>query len=164
MWSLTYWSDDIADFKQNELFSVDALLLGRVTYEAFATAWPGREDETGYADRINSMPKYVVSTTLQEGSWENSTIIRDNVAEEIEKLKQQPGQDILIFGSGDLTRRLMEEDLIDEYRLLVYPLVLGSGDRLFNEESKETLNLVESKVFGSNVVLLRYEPDRSEAE
>jgi dihydrofolate reductase len=161
-WSFPFWTDEIGEFKHAELFASDALLLGRVTYQGFAAAWPSRTDEQGYADRINSLPKYVVSTTLEKPEWNNSTLIKANVAEAIAKLKQQPGQDIVIHGSNTLVRALMPHHLIDEYRLLVYPIVLGSGKRLFRDGSKATLKLVETKTFGSGVVLLRYQPDRKE--
>jgi dihydrofolate reductase len=158
MWTAPYWNDEIADFKFNELFSIDELLLGRVTYEGFAQAWPGRTDEQGYADRMNNMPKHVVSTTLDKAEWNNSRIIRANVAEAVTRLKQQPGQDILIFGSGRLAAWLIEHDLIDQYHLLVYPVVLGSGQRLFG--TRTNLKLVESKRFSSGVAALIYQPDR----
>lgn len=159
-WSFPYWSDETGKFKFDELVSTDAHLLGRVTYEGFAAAWPSRTDEAGFADRMNNLPKYVVSTTLEKADWNNSTIINENVAEEIAKLKAQPGGDLLVAGSVTLVRFLMENDLVDEYRLLTYPLVLGEGRRLFTEGSKASLKLTETKQMGSGVVLLRYEPDR----
>lgn len=157
-WTIPYWSDDIGAFKFDELMTSDALLLGRVTYEGFAAAWPGQTDEAGFADRMNNLPKYVVSTTLDKADWNNSTIISGNVAEEVANLKEQPGQDILINGSGKLIQSLMPDNLIDEYRLLVYPIVLGSGKRLFQGGIDTTLKLVESRVFDSGVILLRYQP------
>ena len=156
-WTAPYWNDQIAKFKLDELLASDALLLGRVTYQGFAEAWPARTDEAGFAQRMNSLPKYVVSTTLQTAEWNNSAIIKDNVAEEIAKLKQQPGQNILIGGSCALTQSLMQQNLIDQYQLLVYPVVLGTGKRLFQEGSTAKLKLVESKSF-SDVVLLTYQP------
>ncbi len=161
-WTMPYWNDEIAKFKLDELFATDAHLLGRVTYQGFAAAWPSRTDEQGFADRMNSLPKYVVSTTLEKAEWNNSTIIKENIVEEVSKLKQQPGQDILVAGSGTLVQTLMQHDLIDEYRLLVYPVVLGKGKQLFRDGSKATLKLVETKAFSSGVVLLRYQPDRKE--
>jgi dihydrofolate reductase len=161
-WSFPYWNDEIAKFKKDELFATDAHLLGRVTYEVFAAAWPSRADEAGFADRMNGLPKYVVSTTLEKAEWNNSTIIKENIAEEVSKLKQQPGQDILVAGSATLAQTLMRHDLTDEYRLLVYPIVLGSGKRLFKGGSKAGLKLVETKAFSSGVVLLRYRPDGKE--
>ncbi len=156
-WTMPYWNDEIAGFKRDELFAVDALLLGRVTYQGFAAAWPGRKDEEGYADRINGLPKYVVSTTLEEAEWRPSTIIREHVAEEVSRLKAQPGQDILIFGSGQLVGSLIEQDLIDQYNLLVYPVVLGKGKRLFRDGIATTVRLVDAKALGSGVVALTYE-------
>ena len=125
-WSFPYWSDQTGDFKLEELRASDAQLLGRITYEGFAAAWPTMEkDPAGFADKMNSMPKYVVSTTLKKAEWDNSTIIKTNVAEEVAKLKKQPGGDVLVAGSMTLIRTLMEHDLVDEYHLLVYPIVLG---------------------------------------
>jgi dihydrofolate reductase len=159
-WSFPYWSDDIEKFKYDELFASDAQLLGRVTYEGFAAAWPSRTDEGGYADRLNSLPKYVVSTTLERAEWNNSHLIKKNVAEAVSRLKQQSGQDILVHGSPTLVQTLIQHDLIDQYHLLVYPLVLGSGKRLFQDGSKATLKIVDSKTFSSGVALLRYEPEK----
>lgn len=158
-WSFPYWSDETGAFKLEELRASDAQLLGRITYEGFASAWPTmKKDPAGFADKMNSMPKYVVSTTLKKAEWENSTIINKNVAEEITKLKKQPGGDILVAGSMTLIRTLMEHDLVDEYHLLVYPIVLGKGKRFFSDGTAATLQLTESKPMGSGVVLLRYEP------
>ena len=159
-WTAPYWNDEIAQFKRDELFASGAHLLGRVTYQGFAAAWPGRTDEQGFADRMNSLPKYVVSTTLEKAEWQNSTIIRGNVAEEIARLKQAPGMDILVAGSATLVSTLIEHDLVDEYHLLVYPVVLGSGKRLFKDGNKAALKLVENRLFSSGVILLRYQPDR----
>jgi dihydrofolate reductase len=148
-------------FKLDEIFASDALLLGRVTYEGFAAAWPSRTDEVGFADKMNSMPKYVVATTLEEPlEWNNSTLIRGNVAQEVSKLRQQPGGDILINGSGELVHTLMGHDLIDEYRLMVFPVVLGSGKRLFRDGSHTptALKLVDTKTVGSGVLILTYQP------
>lgn len=157
-WSFPYWSDETGKFKFEELQGTDAHLLGRITYQSFASAWPERTDEQGFAERMNSLPKYVVSTTLKKAEWNNSTIIKTNVVEEIAKLKKQPGGDILIAGSMTLIRTLMEHDLVDEYRLLVYPIVLGKGKRLFSDGVAASLQLTESKPMGSGVVLLRYQP------
>lgn len=162
-WSFPYWDDEIAAFKNDELFSVGALLLGRVTYEGFAAAWPSRSGDD-YADRINSMPKYVVSTTLEEAEWNNTTIISDNVVEEIADLKQQPGDDLLVFGSGDLSQTLIRHGLVDGYQLLLYPVVLGRGRRLFTADNDVELELVESKPYGSGVVLLTYRPASDDDE
>ena len=118
-------------FKLDELRSAGALLLGRTTYEGFAEAWPSRTDEIGFAERMNSLPKYVVSSTLERGDWNNTTVIRDDVPGVVRGLKEQVDGDILINGSGQLVRTLQEHDLIDEYRLMLYPVVLGAGKQLF---------------------------------
>ncbi len=158
-WSFQYWSDELAKFKFDELFASDALLLGRVTYEGFAGAWPSMTDEQGFADRMNSLPKFVVSTTLEKAEWNNSRLVKGNIPEEIAGLKQQPGQDILVGGSRRLVHTLMQHDLIDEYRLLVHPVVLGSGKRLFGDGiGKKALKLIDTKAFGSGVVALSYQP------
>jgi len=130
-----------------------------VTYEGFAKAWPTVKDEAGFADRMNSIPKYVVSTTLKELEWNNSHLITGNIAEEVARLKHQEGQDILVAGSGELVGTLMQHDLIDEYRLMVHPVVLGGGKRLFRDGSdKKVLKLVETKLFSSGIVVLHYQP------
>ena len=157
-WTRPYWSDEIGKFKFDELFASDALLLGRVTYQGFAAAWPSITDEAGFADRMNGLPKFVVSTTLEEAGWNNSSLIKGNVEEEVSRLKQQSGRDILIAGSGKVVRSLMQYGLVDEYRLLVYPVVLGSGKHLFADGRNATLKLAETKSFSSGVVLLQYQP------
>ena len=130
-----------------------------MTYQIFAAAWPSRTDKQGFADRMNKLPKYVVSTTLKKAEWDNSHLIKENVAEGIAKLKQQSGQDILVAGSGTLVQTLVQHNLIDEYHLLVYPVVLGSGKRLFKDASKMTLKLLDTRAFSSGVVLLSYVSD-----
>ena len=157
-WTFRYWNDEIAAFKHDELFNAGALLLGRVTYEGFADAWPGRAGQNDYADRMNAIPKHVVSTTLDEAGWNNSTLIKENVADEIANLKEQAGQDLLLFGSGDLTQTLIDHDLVDRYQLLIYPLVLGGGQRLFTGDYNLSLDLVDTKAFSSGVVLVTYRP------
>jgi dihydrofolate reductase len=156
-WTMGYWDDGIGKLKFDELFGSDALLLGRVTYEGFASAWPSQSDEAGFADRMNALPKYVASGSEGELAWNNSHHIRGDVAGEVARLKQQDGLDILVNGSGELVRSLMQADLIDEYRLLVYPVVLGSGKRLFKEGSAATLRLVETKAFECGVVAMTYQ-------
>jgi dihydrofolate reductase len=150
-------------FKVDEAFSSEALLLGRVTYEGFAEAWPSREGE--FADKFNTMPKYVVSSTLKEPEWNNSTVLSGDVVKEVEKLRQEQDGDIVIHGSGRLVQTLIEHDLVDELRLMVYPVVLGSGKRLFGETTdKKPLRLVDSKVVGDGVAILIYEPTREDAK
>jgi dihydrofolate reductase len=149
-------------FKLDEVMASDALLLGRVTYEGFAAAWPSRTGE--FADKFNTMPKYVVSKTLEEPEWSNSTVIRDDLAGEVAKLRQETGGDILVNGSAQLVRALMEHDLVDEYRLMVFPVALGRGKRLFPETSDATpLRLVDSKPAGE-CLILTYQPAAKERE
>jgi dihydrofolate reductase len=157
-WSFAFSRGDEGDkFKLDEAFSSEALLLGRVTYEGFAEAWPSREGE--FADKFNTMPKYVVSSTLGEPEWNNSTVLRGDVVEEVAKLRQEQDGDIVVHGSGRLVQTLVEHDLVDEFRLMVFPVVLGSGKRLFGELSdKKALRLVDSKVVGDGVAILVYEP------
>jgi dihydrofolate reductase len=146
-------------FKLDEVMEAEALLLGRVTYEGFAKAWPSRTDEVGFADKMNGMPKYVVSTTLDKAEWNNSTLITGDVVQEVSKLEEQLGGDILVAGSGRLVHTLVEHDLVDEYRLMVFPLVLGAGKRLFgNVDRKAALSLVEAKPVGAGVLILVYRP------
>jgi dihydrofolate reductase len=160
-WTFKYWNDEIANFKGDESSASDALLLGRVTYQGFAAAWPQSEDEG--ADYFNSVRKYVVSNTLEEPlEWKNSTLIKDNLVEEITTLKQQDGKDIVVHGSATLVQTLMQDDLVDRYRLLVYPVVVGKGKRLFAEGIPASLKLLESQSFSSGVVALVYEPDREQ--
>lgn len=158
MWTFPYWNDEIANFKGEETHASDALLLGRVTYEGFAAAWPQSTDEG--ADYFNTVRKYVVSTTLDKADWHNSILIRENVTAEIARLKQQDGGAITVHGSATLVQTLMQHDLVDSYRLLVYPVVLGTGQRLFHEGASATLRLVHTQGFSSGVVALIYEPKR----
>jgi dihydrofolate reductase len=149
--------DEGNKFKLDETLASEALLLGRVTYEGFAAAWPSRTDE--FADKFNSMPKYVVSSTLADPEWNNSTVLEGDVVEEVSKLKRGQDGDIVIHGSPQLVQTLIEHDLVDEYRLMVFPVVLGTGKRLFGETSdKKSLRLVDSKVVGSGVTILIYQP------
>jgi dihydrofolate reductase len=158
-WTFKYWNDEIAKFKGEESSASDALLLGRVTYQGFAAAWPQSKAEG--ADYFNSVRKYVISETLEEPlEWNNSILIKDNFVEQITDLKQQDGKDIAVHGSATLVHTLMQHDLVDRYRLLVYPVVLGKGKRLFEEGIPATLSLLGSQSFGSGVVALVYEPVR----
>jgi len=157
-WSFEISRGDEGDrFKLDEALSSEALLLGRVTYEGFAAAWPSREGE--FADKFNTMPKYVVSSTLEEPEWNNSTVLKGDVAGEVAKLRQEQDGDIVVHGSPRLVQTLVEHDLVDEFRLMVFPVVLGSGKRLFGETTdKKPLRLVDSKVVGDGVAILIYEP------
>jgi dihydrofolate reductase len=157
-WSFEISRGDEGDkFKLDETLSSEALLLGRVTYEGFAKAWPTREGE--FADKFNSMPKYVVSSTLEEPEWNDSTVLTGNVVEEVAKLKQEQDGEIVVHGSPRLVQTLLEHDLVDELRLMVFPVMLGTGKRLFGETSeKKPLRLVDSKVVGDGVVILIFQP------
>jgi dihydrofolate reductase len=149
-------------FKLEETLDSEALLLGRVTYQGFAAAWPSRK--TALADKFNSMPKYVVSSTLEKAEWNNSTVLRGDVLEEISKLRHESSGDIVVHGSAQLVQTLIEHDLVDELRLMVFPVVLGTGKRLFGETSeKKTLRLEDSKTVGDGVVLLIFQPTREAA-
>jgi dihydrofolate reductase len=142
-------------FKLDELMAADVLLLGRTTYEGFAKAWPSMKDEVGFADKMNGMAKRVVSTTLDAADWNNSTVIAADVVEAIAKLKEQPGGDILVAGSAQLVGTLVEHDLVDEYRLMVFPVVLGGGKRLFAGGSRRTpLSLAECARTGDCTTLV----------
>jgi dihydrofolate reductase len=146
-------------FKLDELVEAEAQLLGRVTYEGFAAAWPTMEDGAGFAEKMNGMPKYVVSSTLREASWENSTILRGDLADEVAKLHREIDGVILVAGSAQLVQGLLEHDLVDELRLMVFPVLLGEGKRLFGDVTeKKPLNLVDSKTVGAGIALLTYEP------
>ena len=159
-WTFQFGSQEQEKFKFDELFACDALLLGRVTYQGFAAAWPSMQGTGAYGERMNSLPKYVVSRTLDKAEW-NASLLKGHLVEEVSKLKEQLGQDILVFGSGDLVHQLMQHDLIDEYRLMVFPIVVGSGKRLFREGSEQkVLKLVETKTFASGVLVLTYHPER----
>jgi dihydrofolate reductase len=165
-WSFKFSDPEGMAYKLEETLSHDALLLGRVTYEGFAAAWPGRTDEAGFADKMNSMPKYVVSTTLGDDlEWSNSTRIGGDVAAEVRRLKEQDdGGDILVAGSATLVRSLRAHDLVDEYRLMVFPIVLGSGKRLFDGDDggqATVLRLAGHQTLGSGTVILTYEPVRT---
>ncbi len=159
-WQFPYFSDDFTEFNKAQILSFDASLLGRVTYEIFASYWPLQtNNEFRLADKINSAPKFVVSSTLEKAEWNNSTLIKENAMEEISRLKQQDGGDIGIIGSAALVQSLMQTDLIDEYRLLIHPIIVGSGKRLFKEGTESTsLKLIETKVFDLGVVVLVYKP------
>ena len=146
-------------FKLDEALDAQALLLGRVTYESFAKAWPSREGE--FADKFNSMPKYLVSSTVTDPKWNNTTVLHGNPVEAAAKLKQQLDGNIVVHGSAQLAQTLLEHDLVDELRLMVFPVVLGTGKPLFGQTSdKKTLRLVESRTVGEGIAILIYQPAR----
>jgi dihydrofolate reductase len=158
LWSLGHWCDEAAAYARHLLFGCDALLLGRATYEGFAQAWPSMTDEGGFADRMNALPKYVVSTTLRSGGWGKTTIFADDVARRIADLKNQPGRAILSYGSGRLAGTLLAQDLLDEYHIWVHPVLLGSGRPLFPPGTAGTLELLRAQQFPTGVVALTYRP------
>jgi dihydrofolate reductase len=157
-WSLEINRGDEGDqFKLDETLGSEALLLGRVTYEGFASSWPSRDGE--FADKFNTMPKYVVSSTLENPDWNNTTVLKGDIAQEVAKLKQERSGDIVVHGSPQLVEALLDQDLVDELRLMVFPVVLGSGKRLFGDTSdKKPLRLVDSKVVGDGVAIMVYQP------
>ena len=162
-WHFPYFNDQIAEAIGAAMAASDAMLLGRVTYEEFAAFWPSQEaseEDQEATDYMNNTPKFVVSKTLEEPlEWNNSTLIEGDVAEEVSRLKQQPGKDILVFGSGKLVNTLMRDELIDEYRLMIFPIIVGGGQRLFADRIGEmVLRLVDTETFGSGVVVLTYRP------
>jgi dihydrofolate reductase len=157
-WSFQYDRGEEGDkFKLDETAASDALLLGRVTYEGYADSWPSRDGE--FADKFNSMPKFVVSTTLDKPEWNNSTVINGDVAAQVGKLKEQFANDVVVHGSARLVNTLKGHDLVDEYRLMVFPVILGKGKRLFSDEGDLTpLKLSEAKQVGSDgVIILTYQ-------
>jgi dihydrofolate reductase len=170
-WRFPYQSEERGKYARDLLFEADALVMGRETYEGFAAVWPNRTaaddgpGEAGFADRINNLPKYVVSTTLQHVTWNNSHLIRENVEEAVANMKQQEGLNIVLYGAGPIAHTLMQHGLIDEVRVWVYPLVTGvteKSKRLFDDATDiPLLKLVETTAFDSGVVVLSYRPDRT---
>lgn len=157
-WSFEISRGDEGDkFKLDEALEADALLLGRVTYEGFADAWPKRDGE--FADKFNDMPKYVVSSTLRDPEWNNSTVLEGEVADSVAKLKQEQDGDIVVHGSAQLVTELLANDLVDELRVMLFPIVLGSGKRMLGEiADKKALKLTDSQMVGDGVAILVYEP------
>jgi dihydrofolate reductase len=143
-------------FKLNEALASDAKLLGRATYDTFAASWPSRQG--AFADKLNSMPKYLVSSTLKDPTWNNTTVVTGNLDEVVAKVKQAYDGDIIVDGSTQLVQALLDQDLVDELRLMVFPVILGSGKRLFGEmHDKKSLRLIDSKTVGDGVTILVYE-------
>jgi dihydrofolate reductase len=160
-WTAPYWNDELSDLQGEYLYASDALVLGRVTYEGFAAAWPAMEESTGeFGKKMNSMPKFVASTTLEELEW-NASLIEGELATEVEKLKEQPGNDLLIYGSADIVDQLTNAGLIDEYRLMVFPVVVGAGKRLFAASDKTALRLLDSTTTSAGVAVLTYASERN---
>jgi dihydrofolate reductase len=162
-WAFSYSDDEMEEANAAGMSASDALLLGRVTYEGMAAFWPNQPGGTPMVDYINGVPKFVASGTLEEPlGWNNSLLIKGDVAEGVAELKRQPGKDITILGSGALVRSLLADGLLDELRLMVHPVVLSSGERLFEAEGdRKALELLDSKTFGTGVVYLAYQPAQS---
>lgn len=155
-WTAPFWNDELSDLQEKYLYASDALLLGRVTYEGFAAAWPAMETETGeFGRRMNSMPKFVASNTLREPEW-NASVIEGDLATEVAKLKEGSSGDLLIYGSGTLVDALTRDGLIDEYRLMVHPVLVGSGKRIFEQSTAATLRLEDATTTGAGVVVATY--------
>ena len=158
LWSFDFWNDEIAQYAYDQLFASDTLIMGRLTYEAFAEAWSSRAGADVFADRMNSLPKYVASRTLTSPLTWNATLIEGDVAAAIASLKEQSGQDILQYGSGELTHTLIRAGLVDEFRLLVYPVAVNEGHHLLDEIAKTKLNLLSTQTFSTGVLALHYQP------
>jgi len=155
-WTMPYWSDTIAQFKSRELFNAGALLLGRKTFEHFAAHWPNSKHD--FADRMNGLPKYVASTaTVQTALWTNSHAIAGDLAAGVKKLKAEPGQDILVYGSGKFSASLLRHGLVDELAFLVYPVALGEGQRFVEDSPRVALKPIETREMDKGVTLLRYD-------
>lgn len=154
-WTMPFWADEIGEFKDEELQAADISLLGRRTYESFAGAWPGRAGDP-FADKLNSMRKVVASTTLTDPEWENTEVVEGDLVAAVDALKAEDGGDILLAGSGSVARALLAADLVDEVRLVQYPVVLGVGQRLFDDAGAHRLDLVQSTPTSSGAVLLTY--------
>ena len=159
-WQLPFFDDDAAKIMNEQMEATSALLLGRVTYQIHAAYFPTAPEDDPFAQKLNSIPKYVVSTTLKKVEWNNSTLIKRNIPEEVAKLKKQPGSGVIsVTGSGKLAQTLMRENLVDEYKLWIHPIVLGSGKRLFGEGIVPlNLKLIDTKMTGKGVVILTYQP------
>jgi dihydrofolate reductase len=157
-WTVPYWNDDTAKWQTDQLFASEALLLGRVTYDEFVASWPLRSGDP-FTDRMNSLPKFVASTTLDEPLEWNATLLQGDVVAAVAKLREEPGEDLLIYGSGALVNTLLPHKLIDEYRFMIYPLVLGTGKRFFKDDNpKATLELKRTETSSTGVTMLVCQP------
>lgn len=162
-WALRVQHEENERYNVEQVMNADALLLGRRTWQSWAAFWPTATGNVALAERLNAMPKYVVTRTLERADWNNSTIISGDIAAEVRRLKERPGGDLMVYGSADLVDELLKHDLVDEYRLAIYPVILGSGKRLFRDRiDMHQLRLVTSRVLDGNVVLLVYEPESVE--
>ena len=158
-WSFDYQSEDTGAYNQKVLFAADVMLLGRITYEGFAEAWPGREDEAGFAEKMNGMRKVVVSTTLESPEWNNTTVASGDLAETVATLKAETDGDILVWGSATLAQALIERDLVDAYELLANPVIAGGGKSLYGQDgTKRALRRADATVLSGGMTALRLEP------
>ena len=160
-WAMEYRDAEVQQEALERLAGTDAMLMGRGTYELFSATWPGQAGD--FADRMNSIRKYVFSSTLAKADWNNSTIIRGDAVAEVTRLKQQNGQDLALYGHGLLAQTLLEHGLIDELRLSIHPILVGDGRLLFREGQKKPLEFVSAKTFGTGVVVLTYQPAEEQA-
>lgn len=160
-WSMPFTDDEVGQVIGAAMAASDAMLLGRNTYEGFAAFWPSVPEDDPFGNIMNNRTKYVVSTTLDKAEWKNSHLVKGNLIEELNKLKQQPGKDISTVGSGTLVRSLLKADLIDELQLMLCPVVLGVGDRLFDgADFMKTMNVLETRAFDSGMIYLRLQPQK----
>jgi dihydrofolate reductase len=159
-WSFDFWNDEIQKYAHDQLFASDTLIMGRETYKGFAEAWSSRAGADAFADRMNALPKYVASRTLKDPLTWNANLIKGDIAQEIAALKAQPGQVILQYGVGELTHTLMQAGLVDEIRLIIFPVAVGSGARVFEKIDKTPMKLIESKPLGRGVIALHYQPEK----
>ena len=158
VWGMPYWDDEHNEYARRLLFSADALLLGRKTYEGFAQAWPERAGSSDFADRFNELPKYVASRTLPAGEAEwNATVLAGDTAEAVAAVKEQPGENLVKYGTGEFSQTLLEHKLVDEYHFWLFPEVVGDGDRLF-DGFRTSLELLDTTRFASGIVVLMYAP------
>lgn len=159
-WSIENFNEEYGKFKSDELFSVDTLLVGHTTFEELADAWPNRDNADPFTNRMNTLPKYVVGNTSTDASrWSNSTVISDDIFTKIRSLKNEDG-DILVIGSGQLVRSLLEQNLVDELRLMIHPIILGEGTRLFDAAHYQKLSLITTKIFATGTIVAIYQPER----
>jgi len=157
-WVFDYVNDEFFKYASDQLFAADMLIMGRVTYEGFAEAWPARAGADAFADRMNSLPKYVASRTWKGPLTWNANLIQEDVVKEVAMLKDGSGGSILQYGSGELTRTLLQHGLIDEFRMMVYPVAVGMGLRIFENIEQTPMKLLETKTFRTGVVILHYQP------
>lgn len=159
-WAVPFNDAGAVEYHTDLLANSDGLLMGRKTYEIFAAVWPSLSGQLPYVDKMNSMAKYVASTTVGDPSWDNSHLIKGDVADGVAELKQRPGQDLVLYGCHKLMHSLLEHDLIDEYRILVHPVLLGKGRSLFDDAERVNLELVDTTVISGGVCVLVYQPVR----